>query len=60
MSRTAKQQQERFSLVRASMSFASNRAFAIELAAKGNREGARFWGSVARKDWDHLHQLLTR
>lgn len=41
------------------MAFASNRAFAMEQAKKGNRESARFWGSVARRDWGVIRRLLT-
>jgi hypothetical protein len=59
MSRTAKQQQERFRLFLASMAFANNRSFAVEMAAKGNRDAARFWGSAARRDWAVIQRLLT-
>ena len=59
MSRPAKNQQERVRLFYAAMRFASNRALAVELAAKGNRDGARFWGSAARKDWAVIQRLLT-
>lgn len=60
MHRTTKQQQERARLYHASMAFAGTRLFAMELAKKGNRDSARWWGAQARSDWRALHHLLTR
>lgn len=57
---SSKKVQDRLRLAKAASRFAISKDYATDCAKSGDRDSARWWGAMARNDWDHLHQLLTR
>lgn len=55
-----KKVQDRVRLAKAASRFAISKDYATDCAKTGDRNSARWWGQMARNDWQHLHSLLTR
>jgi len=48
----------RMSLAWAARGFTKTREYAIQARTRGNIEGARFWATQSRSEWETLQRLL--